>query len=44
MLERHYPDLVEGYRHIAANRRPYHQALMARARMLAEKHGLAWGR
>ena len=44
VLERHYPDLVEGYRHIAANRRPYHQALMARARMLAEKHGLAWGR
>jgi len=42
VLERHYPDLVEGYRHIAANRRPYHEALMARARMLAEKHGLAW--
>jgi DNA repair photolyase len=43
VLERHYPDLVEGYRHIAANRRPYHEALMARGRMLAEKHGLAWG-
>jgi DNA repair photolyase len=43
VLEKHYPDLVEGYRHIAANRRPYHEALMARARMLAEKHGLAWG-
>jgi DNA repair photolyase len=43
VLERHYPDLVEGYRHIAANRRPYHEALMARARMLAEKHGLAGG-
>jgi len=42
VLERHYPDLVEGYRHVAANRRPYHDALMARARMLAEKHGLAW--
>ncbi|MGA9351315.1 MAG: radical SAM protein [Anaerolineae bacterium] len=40
VLERHYPDLVEGYRHIAANRKPYHDALMARARMLAEKHGL----
>ncbi|MCR4405554.1 MAG: radical SAM protein [Anaerolineae bacterium] len=39
-LEKHYPDLVEGYRHIAANRQPYHGALMARARMLAEKHGL----
>jgi DNA repair photolyase len=43
VLERHYPDLVEGYRHIAANRVPYHEALMVRARMLAEKHSLAWG-
>lgn len=43
VLERHYPDLVEGYRHIAANRGPYHQALMAKARKLAEMHGLAWG-
>jgi DNA repair photolyase len=43
VLEKHYPNLVEGYRHIAANRHPYHEALMARARMLAEKHGLAWG-
>jgi len=45
MLERHYPDLVEGYHHVAANRRPYHEALMARARELAEKHGLTvkWG-
>jgi DNA repair photolyase len=43
VLEKYYPDLVEGYRHIAANRRPYHEALMARARRLAEKHDLAWG-
>ena len=43
VLERHYPDLVDGYRHIATNRVPYHEALMARARELAEKHGLAWG-
>jgi len=43
VLERHYPDLVEGYRHIAANRKSYHEALMARARTLAEKHGLTWG-
>ncbi len=42
VLERHYPDLVEGYRHIAANRSPYHEALMTRAQRLAEKHGLAW--
>jgi len=41
VLERHYPDLVEGYRHIAADRRPYHEALMDRATRLAEKHGLA---
>jgi len=40
VLERHYPDLVKGYHHIAANRRPYHDALMARARRLAEKYGL----
>jgi DNA repair photolyase len=42
VLERHHPDLVEGYRPIATNRRPYHEALMARAQRLAEKHGLAW--
>ena len=42
VLERHYPDLMEGYRYVAANRRPYHEALMARAHRLAEKHGLAW--
>jgi len=43
VLERHYPDLVEGYRHVAANRKPYHDALMARVQRLAGKHGLAWG-
>jgi len=43
VLERHSLDLVEGYRHIATNRQPYHEALMARARLLAGKHGLAWG-
>jgi DNA repair photolyase len=42
VLERHYPDLVEGYRHIAADRKPYHEALMSRAQRLAEKHSLAW--
>jgi hypothetical protein len=42
VLERHYPDLVEGYRCVAANRRSYHEALMARAQRLAEKHSLAW--
>jgi DNA repair photolyase len=42
VLEGHYPDLVKGYRPIAADRRPYHEALMARAQRLAERHGLAW--
>jgi DNA repair photolyase len=41
VLERHCPDLEEGYRHIAADRRPYHEALMARVQRLAEKHGVA---
>lgn len=41
-LEDHYPDLVEGYGHIAANRQPYHEALVAKAQKLAQKHGLAW--
>jgi len=42
VLERHYPDLVEGYRHLATNRKPFHEALMTGAQRLAEKHGLAW--
>ena len=43
VLERHYPDLVEGYRPIATDRKPYHEALMSRAQRLAEEHGLVWG-
>ena len=35
-------DLVEGYRYVAANRRSYHEALIARPQRLAERHGLAW--
>jgi DNA repair photolyase len=42
VLGRDHPDLVEKYRHIAADRRPYHETLMARAQRLAEKHGLTW--
>jgi DNA repair photolyase len=42
VLEMHYPELVAGYRTLAADRKPYHAALMARTRALAEKHGLAW--
>ncbi|MBC7264068.1 MAG: radical SAM protein [Chloroflexi bacterium] len=41
VLENHYPDLVEGYHHIAANRWPYHEALIARAQRLAGKYGIA---
>jgi DNA repair photolyase len=40
VLGAHYPDLVEGYRILAADRRPYHAALMERAQRLAEKHCL----
>ncbi len=42
VLARHYPDLVENYRQLAMDRRPYHSALMAKARRLAENHGLAF--
>lgn len=41
-LEAHHPDLVEPYRRLAANRRPYHAALVERTRRLAARHGLAW--
>ena len=41
-LEAHYPDLVEGYRALLTDRKPYHEALMERARRIAAKHGLAW--
>ncbi len=41
-LEAHYPDLVEGYRALLANRKPYHEALMERTRRIAERHGLSW--
>jgi len=40
VLERHYPDLVEGYRHIAANRWAYHQALIAKAQSIAASYNV----
>jgi DNA repair photolyase len=40
VVERHYPDLTQHYRRIAAHRRPYHDALLARARESASRHGL----
>jgi DNA repair photolyase len=40
VLKKHHPDLVERYRRLAANRGPYHRALMRRAQRQAQKHGL----
>jgi len=41
-LEAHYPDLVDGYRALLTDRKPYHQALMQRTRRIAARHGLSW--
>ena len=41
-LEAHYPDLVEGYRALLADRKPYHEALMERTRRIAARCGLSW--
>jgi hypothetical protein len=41
-LEAHYPDLVQGYRALLTNRKPYHEALMERTRRIAARHGLSW--
>lgn len=40
VLEKHYPNPVEGYAHIVADRKPYHELLTARAQRFAEKHSL----
>ena len=42
VLREHYPDLLEVYRDVSANRLPYHQALMDRTRRIAERHDLPW--
>lgn len=42
VLDGYDPDLVQGYQALTVDRKPYHAALMARTRTLAEKHGLAW--
>ncbi len=42
VLEAHYPHLVADYRVLARNREPYHDALLARTRAIAARHGLAW--
>lgn len=41
-LQTHYPDLVPAYSALRANRKPYHAALMERARRIAERHELDW--
>jgi DNA repair photolyase len=41
-LRVHYPDLVDRYRALRSNRKPYHAALMDRSRCIAEEHGLEW--
>jgi DNA repair photolyase len=41
VLETHYPHLVGLYSSLAADRRPYHQALLERASKVAARHGLS---
>jgi DNA repair photolyase len=41
-LEAYYPDLVEAYRALLTDRKPYHEALMDRTRLIAERHDLPW--
>jgi len=41
-LEAHYPDLIEGYRALLADRMPYHEALMERTCRIATRRGLSW--
>jgi len=42
VLQAQYPDLIEAYRALLADRRPYHIALMERTRRVAERYGLSW--
>jgi DNA repair photolyase len=42
VLKEHYPHLMEAYRQLSRDRRPYHAALMERSRRQAARHGLAW--
>ena len=42
VLQAHYPELVEPYRALRIDRRPYHASLMERTRRLATRHGLTW--
>ncbi len=42
LLAAHYPELVDGYRALSTDRKPYHVALMERTRRIAAKHNLTW--
>jgi DNA repair photolyase len=42
VLNDHHPALIEPYRALAANRRPYHASLMERTRRIAAQHHLTW--
>jgi hypothetical protein len=42
VLDAHYPDQGQSYQALAANRKPYHQALMERTYRIAQGRGLAW--
>jgi DNA repair photolyase len=42
VLRTHYPDLVDRYKVLHTNRKPYHVALMEKSRRIASKHGLRW--
>jgi DNA repair photolyase len=42
VLRTHYPDLVDRYKVLHTNRKPYHVALMEKSRRITSKHGLRW--
>jgi DNA repair photolyase len=42
VLKAHYPELVDQYRALRSNRKPYHAALMERTRRIAAEYDLEW--
>ncbi len=42
VIEKEYPELAPLYLELLADRGPYHQALMERARRIADRYGLEW--
>ena len=41
-LAAHYPELVDGYRALTTDRKPYHATLMEKTRRIAAKRNLTW--